>query len=446
VKAHGWRAVAVLVAAVVLAAACGSSDDSGSDDDNTTTSGKKVAVTAPGVTDTEIRFTAFGTNSNNPTGNCTLDCYADGIKAYFAYRNDQGGIHGRDLVLADEVDDELGKNQQVALDLISKDDFFGLFSYALFSTGWAEIGKTDIPMFVYNLDPANTTGRMNVFSDVGLICSGCTWFAYPYLVGQAKAKKIAALSYGISDASRGCSTIIKNSIEKYGSEVGDPEVVYVNGDIAFGMPNGVGPEVTAMKNAGVDLVLTCMDHKGDQAIKQEMVRQGIGSVPMVHPAMYNQAFVEDAGGIFDGDYLLLTHSFRPFEATPSPGLTAFKKWMEETGAELSEAAMYGWINAGQAVAGLEAAGPSFDRKKVIDALNDIEDYTGDGIIAPLDFGRQHVAPTQEDPGTNGPDPQCWVMLKVVDEKFEVVGDEKKPFTCWPGTSREWADPTLRDFK
>jgi branched-chain amino acid transport system substrate-binding protein len=445
VKAHGWRAVAVLVAAVVLAAACGSSDDSGSDD-TTSTTGKKVAVTAPGVTDTEIRFTAFGTNSNNPTGNCTLDCYADGIKAYFAYRNDQGGIHGRDLVLADEVDDELGKNQQVALDLVSKDDFFGLFSYALFSTGWPEIGKTDIPMWVYNLDPASTAGKANIFSDVGQICSGCTWFAYPYLVGQAKAKKIAALSYGISDASRGCSTIIKNSIEKYGSEVGNPEVVYVNGDFVFGMPNGVGPEVTAMKDAGVDLVLTCMDAKGDQTLKQEMVRQGIGSVPMVHPAMYNQDFVTQAGDLFNGDYLLLTHSFRPFEATPNAALTAFKTWMEKTGAELSEAAMYGWINAGSAYEGLKAAGPSFDRKKVVDALNKIEDYTAGGIIAPLDIGRQNMPPTQEDPATHGPDPQCWVMLKVVEQKFEVVGDKSKPFTCWPGTTRDWADPTLRDFK
>jgi ABC-type branched-subunit amino acid transport system substrate-binding protein len=435
----------VIIAVVVLAAACGSSSKSSSDG-STTTSGKQVAVTAPGVTSSEIRFTAFGTNSNNPTGNCTLECYAQGIKAYFAYQNDQGGIYGRKLVLADEVDDELGKNQQVALNLISKNDSFGLFSYALFSTGWAEIAKTQIPMWVYDLDVPNTNGKMNIFSDVGVICNGCTWFAYPYLAGKAKATKIAALSYGISEASKGCANIIKNSIEKYGSEVGNPKVVYLNNNIVFGMPNGVGPEVTAMKQAGVDMIMTCFDAKGDRAVKQEMVRQGIGSVPMVHPAMYNQEFIQQSGDLLNGDYLLLTHSFRPFEATPNAALTAFKTWMGKTGAKLSEAAMYGWINAGQAYAGLKAAGPSFDRKKVIDALNAIQDYTGGGIIAPLDIGRQHTAPTQDDPATNGPDPQCWVMLKIVAQKLQVLGDKSKPFTCWPGTSRDWVAPTLRDFK
>jgi branched-chain amino acid transport system substrate-binding protein len=445
VRALHLRAAAAIVAAVVLAAGCGSSgeDESG---DSTSTTGKQVAVTAPGVTDSEIRFSAFGTNSNNPTGGCALECYAHGIKAYFAYRNSQGGIYGRDLVLAEEVDDELGKNQQVALELISKDDFFGLFSYALFSTGWSEIGKTSIPMWVYNLDPASTTGKMNIFSDVGLICSGCTWFAYPYLAGKAKAKKIAALSYDISEASKGCATIIKNSIETYGSEVGNPEVVYLNNSIPFGMQNGVAPEVTAMKEAGVDLVLTCFDPKGDRTVKQEMARQGIGSVPMVHPGMYNQDFVEESGDLFDGDYLLLTHAFRPFEASPNEALAAFKTWMEKIDAPLTEGAIYGWINAAQAYAGLEAAGPSFDRQKVIDALNEIEDYTADGIIAPLDFGRQHVAPTQEDPATNGPDPQCWVMLEIVEQEFEVIGDKSKPFTCWPGTTRDWSDPTLRNFE
>jgi branched-chain amino acid transport system substrate-binding protein len=436
-----------LVAAVLLAAACGSDSDSASEDDDTpTTAGEVVSVTAPGVTDTEIRFKAFGTNSNNPTGSCALECYAHGVKAYFAYRNAEGGIHGRKLVLTDEVDDELGKNQQVALDLISKNDFFGLFSYALFSTGWPEIAKSDVPMWVYNLDPASTSGKANIFSDVGQICSGCTWFAYPHIVGQAKAKKIAALSYGISDASKGCSSIIKNSIEKYAGEVGDPKVVYVNGDLAFGMPNGVGPEVTAMKNAGVDMVLTCLDGKGDLVVKREMARQGIGSVPMVHPNMYSHDMLEEAGELVEGDYLLLTHSFRPFEATPNAALTAFKKWMKETGSDLSEGAIYGWINAASAYEGLKQAGPNFDRKKVIDSLNEVEDFTADGIIAPLDVARQNTPPTQDDPATHGPDPQCWVILKVVENEFEVVGDASKPFTCWPGTSRDWAAPTLRDFK
>lgn len=79
----------------------------------------------PGVTDSEIKFAAFGTNSNNPLGTCVLDCYVDGVKAYFAWRNSEGGIYGRKLVLDKVLDDELGKNQQRALEILSAKDSFG---------------------------------------------------------------------------------------------------------------------------------------------------------------------------------------------------------------------------------------------------------------------------------------------------------------------------------
>ncbi|HET7653407.1 MAG TPA: hypothetical protein VFK42_10250, partial [Acidimicrobiales bacterium] len=121
------RLAAVVVAATLVLAACGNSgddDDSASGSTNTTAkssdSSSNVKLTGvPGVTDTEIRFSSFGTNSNNPLGTCVLKCYDDGVKAYFAYRNDQGGIYGRKLVLTKELDDELAKNQQRALEIIS---------------------------------------------------------------------------------------------------------------------------------------------------------------------------------------------------------------------------------------------------------------------------------------------------------------------------------------
>ena len=60
------------------------------------------------MTDDEISYAAVGTQTGNPLGTCILDCYVDGIKAYFAFRNSEGGIFGRDLVLGEVLDDELG--------------------------------------------------------------------------------------------------------------------------------------------------------------------------------------------------------------------------------------------------------------------------------------------------------------------------------------------------
>lgn len=38
---------------------------------------------------------------------CILDCYQDGIRAYFAFRNSQGGTYGRKLTMNKVLDDEL---------------------------------------------------------------------------------------------------------------------------------------------------------------------------------------------------------------------------------------------------------------------------------------------------------------------------------------------------
>jgi len=61
----------------------------------------------PGVDDEEIAFAVIGIRTNNPLGTCILDCYLDGIEAYFAFRNAEGGLFGRELSVSYVLDDEL---------------------------------------------------------------------------------------------------------------------------------------------------------------------------------------------------------------------------------------------------------------------------------------------------------------------------------------------------
>ena len=68
-------------------------------------------------------------------------------------------------------------------------------------------------------------------------------------------------------------------------------MAYVNDNLAFGLPNGIGPEVTAMKDAGVDFVSTCIDLNGMKTLAQELQRQGMDDVVLYHPNTYNQQFV-----------------------------------------------------------------------------------------------------------------------------------------------------------
>jgi len=265
----------------------------------------------------------------------------------------------------------------------------------------------------------------------------------PYAASLVKAKKIATLGYGISENSKICASTNAKSIEMYSAETGE-KVAYVNDNLAYGLPNGIGPEVTAMKKAGVDFITTCIDLNGMKTLAQELHRQGMDDVVLMHPNTYNQSFVKEAGALFEGD--IVSVSFRPFEATAtSGGLKQYLKWMDKAGNQLSELAMVGWLNADLAYTGLKAAGPNFDRAKVIAATNQIHDYTADGLLNPIDWSRQHNPPTQDDATTNGYKQECSSLVRVVKGEFQVVGDASKPFICWSNANRDWAEPTHEDF-
>jgi ABC-type branched-subunit amino acid transport system substrate-binding protein len=445
-----WRSVlAPLLLTALVLAACGNSgdDDKDSASSNTTAAersgGGGGGGSVPGVTDDEIRFAAFGTNSNNPLGTCNLDCLVDGVNAYFEFRNSEGGVNGRQLKLTTVLDDELSNNQQRALDILSADKTFGAFSAAQIPSGWANFAEEGVPLYVWAIHFNEMNGKDSIFGNAAVACATCTSRTSVFAAQKAGMKKVAVVGYGVSPASQQCVGATADSIERYGRDLG-LEVVYTKDDLAFGLPNGVGPEVTAMKDAGADGVYGCIDLNGMKTFAQELGRQDMGDVPMVHPNTYDQNFVADAGQLFEGD--TVTVGFRPFEADPEgSGLADFIEWMDKTGSEITEPAMVGWIDADLAYQGLKAAGEDFDRQKVIDATNQLTDFTADGLIPPIDWSRQHTAPTEDDREAHGPKFECVAMVHVSDGEFELVGDSKKPWYCWDGSERSWSDPEQMNF-
>ena len=396
----------------------------------------------PGVTDTEISFASIATEANNPLGTNIKNAYNEGIKAYFAYRNDEGGIYGRKLKLGAEIDDELGSNQQRALEVISSDKYFGAFVATLLFTGAADLNDAGVPTYIWNIHATEFANRPNLFGQVGAGCADCTSQLTSYLANKAGAKKVASLGYGTSENSKVCSETQKASFELYGKDLGF-EFAYLNDNVAFGMPNGIGPEVTAMKDAGVDFVATCLDLNGMKTLAQELDRQGMQNVVLYHPNTYNQQFVAEAGGVFDGDYV--GASFAAFEY--DAGIAAeqkFFEYMKKQGSELSELAMTGWLNAALAFDGLVAAGPKFDRASVVAATNKLTAWNADGLVDPIDWTRQHNAPTDAD-RSNYYKQVCSSVVQVEAGKFVPVGPVDKPFLCWPGDSKAWSDPVPTNF-
>ncbi|CAO5165194.1 Leucine-binding protein domain-containing protein [Frankia sp. AiPs1] len=441
----GARRLTVLLVALALAMAACSNAGGGDSTEKGGTAGPAPANGAPGVTAKTINFSMLATKTNNPTGACIYDCFAQGIEAYFAFRNSEGGVHGRQLKLSKKIDDQLGQNQQSALQIIAANDTFGTFSAAQLPTGWGDLAKAGVPQYVWAIQPAAMAGHDNIWGNSGITCLSCTARNYSYGAKLVGAKHIAALGYGISDSSRQCAQSVRDSIGLYAPETGQ-QVSYFNDTLAFGLPNGVGPEVSAMKRAGVDMIVSCFDLNGQKTLAQELKRQGLADVKILHPNTYDQKFVQEAGDLFEGDIVLV--SFRPFEADPGDSALAdFRKWMDRTGAKISEVAMIGWIDADIAYQGILAAGPSFTRQSVTDATNKIRNFTAGGLVPPIDWTRMHESATQDDPTSHGAAQECFSFVQVKQGKFHMVGGTAaKPFVCWSNKNRDWSDPTLSSFK
>ena len=80
----------------------------------------------------------MGTNSNNPLGTCVLDCFSDGVEAYFAFRNSQGGIFGGSRERAGHRARRCGRRFDYAAGVEMRHAFI---SYAAFAAVRSGCGK-----------------------------------------------------------------------------------------------------------------------------------------------------------------------------------------------------------------------------------------------------------------------------------------------------------------
>jgi len=450
------RVLALATFVFVFAAACGNSGDddaspdSGGGDGGEAPSGggessrdEFVEISGvPGVSDDEITFAVVGTEAGNPLGTCILDCYVQGVEAYFAFRNDEGGIYGRDLVVGDILDDQLVQNQARALDVISGNSAFGSFQATLLASGWGDLDTAGVPTWAWGIHSAEAANRSHIFPSAVIRCADCTGRAVPYAAMSAGAEHAALLGYGATENSKVCAQTTAESVETYAEDTG-VDVAYVNDDLAYGLTNGIGPEVTAMKEAGVDFIATCIDLNGMKTLAQELQRQGMDDVVLYHPNTYNQDFVREAGDLFEGDYV--TVQFRPFEAeSDGTELADFLEWMDNQGAQPSELAMVGWLNASLAFEGLLAAGPEFDRDSVTAATNALTDFDAGGLIEPVDWSEAHTPYTQDTRDEDSSD-ECTILLKIQNGEFSTVAPPETPWICWSQTDLAWSEPEPTAF-
>ena len=443
------RSIAMFAIATLVASACSNAKtiDTGvvtTQPPGVTTTTADISQNVPvdekGVSDTEIKFTSIATGKNNILGTNIRDAYNDGIKAYFAYRNASGGIYGRDLVLAKTRDDELVFNQREAKAMIAEDDSFGAFVAVLQFPGAVDLAKAGVPTYGWGIHQ-DFADHPSMYGHLGALCLGCIGRTSPYIAKTIGAKVVGILGYNVANSSV-CAEGLRDSFNKFEPELGIKVGLFDVGE-GFGLPNGLAAQVTKMKAAKVDFVTACMDLNGMKTLGDELKKQGLDDVVLYHPNTYNQEFVNEAGGIFEGDYI--APQFVPYENKLDTEMqNKFFEYTDKAGVVREELTMIGWIDADMAYTGLLKAGPKFSRQSVIDGLNRVTNYNAGGLVATIDWTKQHSDP-KADPTKRGAF-ECFSPVKVTNGKFvPAFTVDKKPWTCWSNASSEWSEPTQMAF-
>ena len=429
---RGLLGVAVVLA--LAAVACSNAKDTGS---STTTeksnggsgqtNGKFPAVNQPGVTADAINVGGVASVTNPLGGNYGYSFL--GTQAYFDMINVEGGIYGRKLILAEQRDDKLANNKAEVDALISDQNIFAVLPVAvLLFTRRRRAGAGEHPDLRLEHQPRvvrHGRGPEGQHVRPGRLLPR---LHRPDLLarvaGPAAARQEASACSPTPCRSRPTApTGVKNSFEKYGKSAG-AKIVFTDKSLSFGATD-LCVQVSKMKEAGVDLVTTCMDTQRRRHAGQGDEEAGARRHAVPARTATTTSSSKQFGDLFEGSVVRtdFTQWQLPEDQQPQ-GLKDFLKWMDKSGKDSSTRTRW---RAGSTPTsssqGLKAAGPDFNRQKVIDAINKMTDYTPTACCNGVDWTKQHTA-------EQGPERGLRVRSTIKDGKFDPnFSKPGKPFHC-----------------
>ncbi len=377
---------------------------------------------APGVTATSITVGSISTQTGELAAN--FSSLIQGERAYFDYIDAQGGVNGRKIDYAYQLDD--GGNpttfNQLANTLINQDHVFAVTGVATAFFTPNLFVESGIPTYGYNVT-GNWTPAPNLFAAGGSVeyyPAGAPEVAYVARETQKKPS-IAFIAYGIAASANACQSE-QNAMQAAGYDISysDLKVAYPGSTVAT--------DVERMKQAGTNFVASCMDVQGNVNMARAIQQYG-AHITQLWFSGNDQSTLNENKSLMQGVYFDIGHV--PFTASQTlyPGLklyiTEMKKY--EPNYVDDEIALQGWESASLFVEGVKMAGKDLTQAAVIKADNSLTSFTAGGLQSPVNWktaGHTGHAP-----------PYCLAYIKVVGDQYEpTLNSGKNVFNCFDSIS------------
>jgi len=377
---------------------------------------------APGVTSNSITVGTISTQTGTLASNFGSLIY--GEKAYFDYINSQGGVNGRKIDYKYALDD--GGNpttfNQLANTLINQDHVFAVTGVgtAFFTPNlFVEAG---IPTHGYNVT-GNWAPQPNLFAAGGSVQyypAGAPQVSFVARKTQAKPS-IAFIAYGIAASADACQSE-QNALQAAGYTISysDLKVNYPGSTVAT--------DVQRMKQAGTNLVASCMDVQGNVSMARAIQQYGAHITQLWFNGNDASTLAQNQS-LMQGIYFGIAHV--PFSAPQSeyPGLKVYIAQMKKYAPNYvyDEVAIQGWESAALFVQGVKMAGNNLTQANVIKQDNSITAFTAGGLESPVNW---------KDAGHTGhAPPYCVAYIKVSGSNYvPTLNTGKNVFNCFESIS------------
>jgi branched-chain amino acid transport system substrate-binding protein len=311
---------------------------------------------------------------------------ARGLRAWAAATNARGGIRGRKVVLK-TCDDREDRNRDLACaqQLVEQDKVFAIVATNTRALGGAAqyLADRNVPVLgmpitnsFYRYPTFFSSYRTNVHRDSKPVTQIVTTSGYfRWFKQNLNVTKAAVFSYDI-DASQQAGDLFKKGLELEGFQV----TQYV---VAFAAPSFDQP-VADMQSKGTQIIFDSMDDGANRKLCDAMGRRQFS----VKAKVGTVVSLGDRAKEFNDTCRRAAYTVgftRNYNETSIPEIARFRDAYRKYQPNLPvhQWALEAWFLGNLTASYLNSAAPT--RKGFVSYLNNVRDYTGDGIHAGLDW-------------------------------------------------------------
>lgn len=250
----------------------------------------------------------------------------------------------------------------------------------------------------------------NMFSVFGFLDSTKVSTTFGQFMKMEGVNTVGAIGYSVSPSSSEAAKGSAVSAQQAGLKVG-----YLNASFPFGSTN-VGPEVLAMKNAGVDGFTATVDPNTGFALISGLRQSGDNVKVALLPTGYGGDLLQAGPGALQsgqGDYFSL--SFEPVEMHTA-ATQQFQSALQTAGVsgDPTYGEYAGYASVGMLLDGLKATGANPSRSSLIQALDNVKGYDAFGLLG------SHSWDLNDRSGTATGIDSCLYVTKLSGSTFQLV--------------------------